>query len=89
MITNTLIRPTGEIIDIDSYRRDALLLRDRYIVDMMRGTTVTTWCHIAGVILLLAAVMFASRSHVTPGVAMTAAPITVAFSHYSRFLRAV
>jgi hypothetical protein len=82
MNTNTLSRPTSDTIDIDYHRREALLLRERHTFDLMRGATVTTWSLVVSTILLLAVTIFVPRSHVTPGAAMTAAPMTVAISHH-------
>jgi len=82
MINNTLNRPTSDIVNIDYHRREALLLREYHAFDLMRGANVTTWSLVAGTILLLGVIIFIPRSRVTPGVAMTAAPITVVLSHH-------
>jgi hypothetical protein len=82
MTANTPSRPTSEIVEIDHHHREAALLRNRHTCDLMRGATVTTWSLVAGTILLLVVIAFVPRGHVTPGVAMTHAPMTVALSHH-------
>jgi hypothetical protein len=74
--------PTNEIVFIDRHRREALLLRDRNTCELMRGAGVTMWSLVAGAGLLLAVVAFVPHNTVSPRLATTGAPITVALSHH-------
>lgn len=70
--------PNSDIIDIDYHRAEALMLRNQHTCNLMRGATVTTWTLVAGAVLVFAVIAFAPRNSVTPGVASSSAPITIA-----------